>query len=288
MNTLIEYRASFFKKVRSFFDERGYLEVDSPALATGCPIDVYIDPLSTHDGRYLHTSPECAMKRLLTEGVGDIYFLGHVFRKEECGSLHNSEFTMAEWYKTKTTEKIFIDEVLEFLSLFLGPLPVQRLSYEEALGRFGKEPNIPMMGWNEDEKRHYTWATAVEPSLGNDCITVIHDFLPSDAALAKLHRVNGHLRAARFEFYYKGIELANGFAELSDPEEQEKRFIESNEKRRSLGKKELPIDYLFLSALKKGFPENTYGMAAGFDRLLMLHYKKENLRQILPFHWDNT
>ncbi len=275
--------------MRNFFDERGYLEVDPPTLATGCPIDVYIDPISTLEGRYLHTSPECAMKRLLVEGSGDIYFLGHVFRKEECGSLHNSEFTMLEWYKTNTDEKSFIDEVLDLIFLFLGDLPVEKIPYQEAFDRFAKKiDENHMVGWNEDEKRHYVWATSVEPFLGNNCVTVIYDFLPSDAALAKLHLVNGRPLAMRFEFYYKGIELANGFAELSDPKEQELRFVESNKKRIALGKNPLPIDHLFLSALSKGFPENTYGMAAGFDRLVMLHYKKKNLREILPFHWENT
>ncbi len=285
-NTLVEFRAKFFKKVRSFFDQRGSIEVDPPFLSSFAPIDAYIDPFETKDGRFLHTSPEYAMKRLLAHGSGDIYFLGHVFRKEECGSRHNPEFTMCEWYKTNTEETFFLNEVLEFISLFLGPLPLETLTYEEAYFRFAKPCNINTVSWREEEKRHYIWATSVEPNLGKGKITVITNFPKEDAALATTSIVNGKELAKRYEYYFEGIELGNGFCELTDPVEQKNRFIEANRKRVLQSKPDLPIDTFFLAALEKGLPQNTYGIAMGFDRLLMLALKKENLKEVLFFQGD--
>ncbi len=285
-NTLVGVRASFFKKIRAFFDERGSLEVDPPALSRFAPIDAYIDPFQTTDGRFLHTSPEYAMKRLLAEGSGDIYFLGHTFRKEESGSRHNPEFTMCEWYKTNTEESAFLEEVLEFFSIFLGKLPVETLTYEEAYYLYAKPCNINTATWREDEKRHYIWATSIEPNLGNDKITVITHFPAEDAALAQTAIINGKEIAKRYEFFYRGIELGNGFCELTDPVIQKTRFIESNRKRSLSGKPDLPVDTFFLDALEKGLPKDTYGIAVGFDRLLMLALKKESLREILSFPDD--
>lgn len=282
-NTLVGFRAHFFKKVRAFFDERGYLEVDPPVLSRFAPIDAYIDPFETKDMRFLHTSPEYAMKRLLANGSPNIYFLGHVFRKEESGSRHNPEFTMAEWYKTSTDERTFLNEVLEFLALFLGPIPSETLTYEEAYYKFAKPSNMDTSSWREDETRHYIWATSVEPNLGKDQITIITNFPAEDAALATTHIVGGKEVARRYEYYYQGIELANGFHELSDPTEQKNRFIEANRKRLLLGKNSLPIDPFFLSALEQGLPKETYGIAAGFDRLLMLALHQTNLSEVLPF-----
>ncbi len=282
-NTLVESRASFFKKVRAFFDARGSTEVDPPAMSRFAPIDTYIDPFETKDNRFLHTSPEYAMKRLLAEGAGDIYFLGHVFRQEECGSRHNPEFTMCEWYKTNTEETLFLKEITDFFALFLGTLPLESLTYEEAYYLYAKPSNMNTSTWREDEKRHYIWATSVEPKLGIDKITIITNFPAEDAALATTAIINGKEIAKRYEFYYKGIELGNGFCELTDPVEQKNRFIEANRKRALQEKPELPIDPYFLAALEKGLPPNTYGIAVGFDRLLMLALKKETLAEVLPF-----
>jgi lysyl-tRNA synthetase class 2 len=287
VNTLVEYRASFFKKVRNFFDERGSLEVDPPALSTYAPIDSFIDPYQTTNGKFLHTSPEYAMKRLLVSYAKDIYFLGHVFRKEEFGSRHNSEFTMCEWYKTNTNETEFLNEVLSFISLFLGDLPYEILSYDEAFFAYAKRTDIDTKGWSEEERRHYIWATFVEPNFGKDKITVITNFPKEDAALSKTQIVNGKEVAKRYEFFYRGIELGNGFYELEDPEEQMNRFEEANKKRQASGKDTLPVDTYFLDALKKGLPKETFGVACGFDRLLMLSAKKTNLKDILLFN-DET
>ncbi len=272
--------------MRAFFDERGSTEVDPPALSRFAPIDAYIDPFELTGGGFLHTSPEYAMKRLLANGSGDIYFLGHVFRKEELGSRHNPEFTMCEWYKTNTEESIFLDEAVKFIEIFLGPLPLEVLTYEEAYYRYAKSTTKTAPSWSLEEKRHFIWADSVEPNLGVEKITLITNFPVEDAALATTAIISGKEVAKRFEYYYEGIELGNGFSELTDPTEQKNRFAEANRKRAANEKRELPVDTFFLEALEKGLPQNTYGIAMGFDRLLMLALKKKTLREVLPFPGD--
>lgn len=281
VNTLVASRSNYFKMVRNFFDKRGYNEVDTLALYPETSVDLYIDPIVTTCGLYLHTSPECAMKRLLAQGSGDIYFLGHVYRKEEVGSLHNLEFTMIEWYKTNTDETTFIQEVIDLLALFLPTSDFEMLTFDEALARYTNAPPKTPQGWSLQEAMQLQWAEVVEPNLGIDKITIIHDFPASEAACAKTHLVNGVEKAMRFEFYFKGIELCNGFAELSDAKEQENRYIETNKARVKSKKSEIPYDTRFLKDLNFGLPPNTFGMAAGFDRLMMLGEKKENIHDVL-------
>lgn len=263
-------RARALKQVRAFFDARSYLEVDPPSLSPYASIDCYIDPIETTCGHFLHTSPEYAMKRILSHTAANIYFLGHVFRKESLGPLHNPEFTMIEWYKLHTTEHEFLSEVEELLTLFLGPLPIKRLSYSAAWEAYADTSDQIAPHWKADEIRHYLWATTVEPNLGVDCITLITDFPKEDSLLCNTRIVNGIEVGMRYEYYHNGIELANGFYELLDPIEQKRRLIEENEKRILTGKHPLPLDPTFIEALEKGLPQNTYGIAAGFDRLLML------------------
>lgn len=280
----LKKRTAALKMVRSFFDNKGFLEVDVPALSPFASIDSYIDLIETKGGGFLHSSPEYALKRLLCEDSGDIYFLGHVYRKEEEGKLHASEFSMIEWYRTNFTEEAFLDEVIELLCLFLGPQEVERLDFDEAYKTYSNPipEDIDISKWSEEDQFFYTWAHDVEPRLGQDKITIISNFPKEHAVLAKTHLVNGEEKARRYEFYYHGIELANGFDELSCPLEHKKRFEESNAKRLALGKKAYPIDTLFLEALKNGsIKDHTYGMAAGFDRLLMLMQKKEDIQDIL-------
>ena len=272
MNTSVEFnllstRARYRSLVRTFFEERFYIEVDTPAFSKDAPLDAYIDPFFTGDF-YLHTSPEYAMKELLAKYKTDIFFLGHVFRKEEVSPYHRPEFTMCEWYKTHTDEEIFLNEVVEFIQLFLGPLPHEKLSYETAFKRYSKTLPLPSH-WTEEEKRHYTFAETVEPHLGEEKITILTNFPKEDAALATTTLKDGRETANRFEFFYKGKELANGFNELTDPIIQKERFVTANKKRQEMNKPTLPIDENLLASLPF-IPKDTYGMAAGFDRLLML------------------
>lgn len=304
---LLKDRASSFQKVRSFFSEKNILEVDTPILSQSAPIDEHIDIMSVDLGNnlcgYLHSSPEYAMKRLLTLGLGDIFQMSHVFRQGEVGALHNPEFTMVEWYRLAISFSDFIEETVDFIRLFLGPLPHKTISYKEAFILFaGLDPfkassqellqctldhnlslssSIPL---DKDTLLHLLMGFVVEPHLGINEIVVLTDYPASQAALAKTEMNEGNLVAKRFEIYYQGIELANGYLELTDAALQKERFEESNNKRRLSKKPELPIDYKFLKALSHGMP-SCCGVAAGFDRLFMLKHRAKTLEEILPFSW---
>jgi len=263
--------------VRTFFEQRHVVEVDTPLLSSYAPVDTHID-LFKVDGGYLHSSPEYGMKKLLASGSGDIYQLGHVFRKDEIGPLHAPEFTMIEWYRVETTFDAFLEENLSLVRLFVGETLSEILPYKEPFQRevglsFDTPPSALMergktLGFEfHDEKDliNLLWGCVVEPTLGNGKITVITDFPKEQAALAQIK--NGV--AERFEFYFDGIELGNGYHELTDPIEQKERLERSNKERISLGKEPLPIDPEFIKSLEQGLPD-CYGIALGFDRLLML------------------
>ena len=280
---LIE-RAQALKEVRAFFEKRGVMEVDTPILSRYAPIDTHIDlfevNFSENEKGYLHSSPEYGMKKLLAEGSGDIYQLGHVFRKDETGRLHRPEFTMIEWYRISRSQTSFLEENLGLLSLFLGNQPHEILTYREA---FEKYLGI---GWDAPKEKllekaktldiHDTsdlinilWGCLIEPKLGAGKITIITDYPKDQAALAQIKTINGEAVAERFEFYFNGIELGNGYHELTNPIEQKNRLIKANEERVALGKDSLPFDPELIKALEKGLPD-CYGIALGFDRLLML------------------
>ncbi|MCB1107737.1 MAG: EF-P lysine aminoacylase GenX [Chlamydiia bacterium] len=268
--------------VRAFFAERNVLEVDTPLLSPYAPIDAHIDifevSLSENEKGFLHSSPEYGMKKVLAKEKRDIYQLGHVFRKGEKGALHAPEFTMIEWYRIETTFEHFLQENLALLSLFLGEKGYEVIPYQETfknqvglcfdtpketLAARGKELGIELH--DIDDVINLLWGCIVEPTLGQGKVTVITDFPQEQAALAQIK--NGV--AERFEFYFNGIELGNGYHELTDPKEQLERLNRSNQERLSLGKTSLPIDPELIKALESGLPD-CYGIALGFDRLLML------------------
>lgn len=307
---ILRDRAEMLAKARRFFAERAVLEVDCAALVRCAPIDAYIDVipaivLETESG-FLHTSPEYAMKRLLAEGSGDIYYLGHVYRKGEFGHLHNPEFTMAEWYRLGFTLEEMIRETCEFLFLFLGKLPVRTISYREAfeqyLGinyskakiselspiaeRFGIELPADTSTWTEDTYLHLYLTHVIEPNLGKNELCVLTDYPPYEAALACTVEKNGEKVAERFEIYHQGIELTNGYHELRNPTEQRVRFHAENEERKSLGKEMYALDEKFLTALHT-FPE-CCGVSVGIDRALMLRHKKKSIAAVMPFAWTEA
>ena len=304
---ILKDRAFLFKEVRSFFSARGVLEVDTPLLSRSAPIDEHIDvmtvDLQTTTG-YLHTSPEYAMKRLLSLRVGDIFQMSHVFRLGEIGARHNPEFTMIEWYRLNSSFPLFIEETVSLIQLFLGPLPFSCLTYREAFRHFAKIDYVEASrsdlltclashgidlasekSWDKDSLLHLLMGSVIEPHLGKEEILVLIDYPASQAALAKKEQKKNELVAKRFEIYYLGIELANGYQELTDAQEQRVRFMESNEKRKLAGKPALPLDEHLLSALAQGMPE-CYGVAVGFDRLMMLRHKTSTLAEVLPLAWD--
>jgi len=279
---LIERRARMLRTVRTFFEERAILEVDCPILSKSASVDTHIDLIpALYDRKqrcYLHSSPEYGMKRLLADGSGDIYQLSHVFRDGECGRLHNPEFMLIEWYRIGFSFEEMIEETIALCQLFLGKLPFQTISYREAFLRYvGIDPfhasleTLQQLAFIKSEDRetllHAILAEKIEPQLQS--LTALIHYPASQAALAKKRIIDGIQVAERFEIYYKGIELANGYHELQDPVEQRARFVSANQERKEWGKEELPLDEDFLSALEKGLPECS-GVAVGFDRLLLL------------------
>lgn len=282
-------------QVRSFFAKRSVLEVDTGALVKCPPNDSYIDVIGVdQEGGYLHTSPEYAMKRLLSEGIGDCYFLGHVYRKGELGALHNPEFTMVEWYRLGLSLAGMIQETGDFLSLFFGPKPIRTIGYREAFERYvgidySRAPlselhRLTHSAWPRDTCIYSLITRCIEPQLGCGELTVLTDFPPSEAALACVIEKRGELVAERFEIYHEGIELTNGYRELSDGQELRRRFEEKNRARLSEGKEAYPIDEKFLTALRT-LPDCS-GVALGFDRALMLRHKLQSIKQVIPFAWD--
>ncbi len=319
MNTSLESRISILRDrgamlscVRAFFQARDVLEVDCPALSRAAPIDTHIDVMHVSvqeaETGYLHTSPEYGMKRLLAEGIGDIYQMSHVFRQGECGALHNPEFTMIEWYRTGFTFDALIQETVDLVLLFLPELPTSTLSYREALelhtgidyvcasrselveaARF-LAPHLPLEAneWDRDTLLNSLMSFVVEPHLGQAELTIIKHFPASQSALAKTVWLGDSEEvAARFEIYYRGIELANGYHELTCPVEQRRRLEAASASRAALGKSYLPLDENLIRALEAGLPD-CCGVAVGFDRLMLLRHGKDTLSDILPFSWTGS
>jgi lysyl-tRNA synthetase class 2 len=301
-------RAHMLAAARSFFLDRGILEVDCPLLSASASVDAHIDliPASPYSGkRFLHSSPEYGMKRLLSEGLSDIFQLSHVFRDGEYGPKHNPEFMMAEWYRLGMPFFDLIQESVDFISIFLGKLSYQVISYRELFLHYLSLDYLTattqelvhclhargIEGITERDSKdallNVILGTLIEPQLGHDGLCVLTDYPASQAALAQ-KRWNGEEEVAeRFEIYYRGVELANGYHELTDFLEQRARLLEANRERLLLGKESLPIDEPFLEALQKGLPD-CCGVAVGFDRLMLLRHQVPHMRQILPFSWEEA
>ncbi len=310
-NEILRDRARMLSEARAFFASRNILEVDCPLLTSQASVDLHIDLIAAlfnnQETRYLHSSPEYGMKRLLAEGIGDCYQLAHVFRDGEVGAKHNPEFMMAEWYRVGMPFEAFIEETLQFIRLFLGSLPSETISYKDAFLHYvnldpfsASEKDLieairkhqiscypSLFEEGRDALLNLLLASLIEPKLGQGKLTVLTDYPASQAALAKSLNCEGDLVAKRFEIYFQGVELANGYDELADAREQRRRLQEANEQRLIHGKKPLPIDEFFLQALEKGLPE-ACGVAVGFDRLMMLRHKAGDLAAIMPFAWASA
>ena len=309
---LLRDRSDMLRHARSFFWERGVMEVDCPALSSSACVDLHIDvmkvALSPEQTGYLHTSPEYGMKRLLAAGIGDIYQISHVFRAGEIGPLHNPEFTMAEWYRCGFTFNAMIEETLDFIRLFLGALPAEHLTYRAAFKKYltidytaatttelllvAQQHNLSLpddaSSWDKDTLLQLLMSFIIEPHLGIDNLTVLLNFPSTQSALAQtLELPCGEKIASRFEVYYRGIELSNGYHELTDPIEQRNRFEATNTARQNAGKDPLRIDEKLLDALRRGMPD-CCGVAVGFDRLMLLRHQQTTLASVLPFVWANT
>lgn len=307
---ILRDRSLMLQRSREFFSNREILEVDCPILSASASVDTHIDLISaqTKEGlRYLHSSPEYGMKRLLSEGIGDIFQLSHVFRDGECGKKHNPEFMMAEWYRVGYTFSEMIEETVAYIRLFLGDLPYTICSYRETINAFLgfdyvttsteklleyiHEKNISIYSNvdpnDKDELLNLILGSLIEPYLGTNELFVLAYYPASQAALAKTCLRDDENVCERFEIYFQGIELANGYHELIDGVEQRRRIVEENVKREKMGKEKLPLDENFVQSLDKGVPD-CCGVAVGFDRLMMLRHNAVSIEEVLPYHWQNA
>jgi elongation factor P--(R)-beta-lysine ligase len=300
-------RAAALRTTREFFAARKVLEVETPALVNAPVSDVNLGSVRVEvPGRtaplFLHTSPEYAMKRLLAAGSGDIYQVCHVFRGFERGRQHNPEFTMLEWYRLGFSLEDLMREVADLVRELLGSpqLPVEFLSYRSALQRHaGFDPldadiaefqkAAMELGLAADHARtagrdellDLIVGSRVGPVLGKDALTFIHRYPASQAALARLDADDPRV-ALRFELYHRGVELANGYHELSSGAEQRLRFAADQQARKSRGLPTFALDSLLLSALDAGLPDCA-GVALGFDRVLMLAHDAASIDDVIAF-----
>jgi lysyl-tRNA synthetase class 2 len=299
----MEARAALLTAIRAWFSDRNVMEVETPALSRAGNSDPNIRSISTEgvSRRYLRTSPEYAMKRLLAAGFRDIYELGRVFRAGEKGRLHNPEFTLLEWYRCDWTYLDLANEVSELIR-FCGHgqfdgWPVQFVTYREAfiaqtgldpfhctesdLSHAASERGIRAGILGQQEWLDLLLNQVVEPNLPGETITVIHDFLPEQAALARIRPGNPPV-AERFEVYLGQMELANGYQELTDGGEQLERFEREQKLARARGEDATPLDMSLIEAIRHGLPDCS-GVALGVDRLLMALLKLDHIDSVLAF-----
>jgi lysyl-tRNA synthetase class 2 len=265
-------------------------------------VDAHIDPIPVQDAGqalFLQTSPEFAMKRLLAAGSGSIFEITRSFRGGERGERHNREFTLIEWYRVGVDHVALMDEVGDFVSMLTGLPRAGRTTYREAFRRaLGLDPltadeesvwslartrGLSARPRERDDLLNFLWADGVEPSLGWQTPLFIHDYPGTQSALAKTRiDVDGSLVAERFELYVRGVELCNGYHELTDADELRRRNIEQNRRRRELGKGELPVDSKLLGAMGAGLADCA-GVALGFDRLVMIAVNASSLAEVMAF-----
>jgi elongation factor P--(R)-beta-lysine ligase len=303
----LKARAQLLKTLRNFFDQRDLLEVDVPVLARAAVTDPHIDSIVSQvcgESCYLQTSPEFFMKRLLASGSGDIYSLGKAFRNGEAGRKHNPEFTMLEWYRVGWDEKRLMNEVAELIELCVPLSSIETLSYRELFQRhLSIDPHTETVenlkalanrygefDWQDGDRDLWLdvlMTHAIEPQMG-DGLVLVFDFPASQAALARLDQDNhGEKIARRFEAYIAGIELANGYWELCDGDEQARRLEQDLKQRALLNLPQFPSDQHLVSALQSGMPPCA-GVALGVDRLLMLATGTHDIRQLLAFPFERV
>jgi lysyl-tRNA synthetase class 2 len=302
---VLRARAKLNADIRAYFSEQNVLEVETPLLAAAATLDPNIEPLETQCNAvahplYLQTSPEYAMKRLLAAGSGSIYQLCKAFRNDDCARRHNPEFTMLEWYRVGFSWRELVDDVAAIARLALGDLPLTLISYgelfeqhldinphqatAEQLAAIARENfDLAFEEADRDLWLNLLFTAVIEPYLGIDELCVVYDFPASQAALAQIiEDENGDKVAQRFELFVNGMELANGYQELTDVVEQRNRFIQEQQLRREKNLPQRNLDEKFLAALEKGLPACS-GVALGVDRLLMLQLGADSIEEVLAF-----
>lgn len=304
---LLRQRARLITAIRQFFTQRQYLEVETPVMGRYGVTDVYLSNIKArfrNESYSLQTSPEYHMKRLLAAGSGPIFQLARVFRDDELGRWHNPEFTLLEWYQLGIDHHALMDEMDVLLQTLIQCGPMIKKTYQQAfLESCNLDPLtasieqlkqilvlhhldnvLPPQEQDRDQFLFLLMSHVVEPFLGKEQYPVaVYDFPPSQASLAKIK--NGV--AERFEVYYRGVELANGFHELTDVETQKQRFNQDLEIRKQRDLPGVEADQFLLHALHHGLPSCS-GVAMGVDRLLALSLNQSDIASILSFDFSRA
>jgi lysyl-tRNA synthetase class 2 len=296
--------------LRQFFFQRSVMEVDVPVLARSSVTDINIESIPANiysESGYLQTSPEYFMKRLISQGAGDIFCLGKAFRNGEQGCRHNPEFSLLEWYRCGWDEHQLMDEIAELISLVFAvrssqPLAITKRTYADCFSQIlGIDPHGADLvelqekavaassdSWTGESRANcldLLFSQLVEPQLPPGLVFV-YDYPACQSALAQLHNdTQGRQVSRRFEVFLNGLELANGYFELTDRAEQQQRFDGDNAQRIEVSKPQIPVDRHLLAALDHGMP-SCAGVAMGVDRLLMQLKGADSITQVMPFSWD--
>ena len=305
----IKSRSDTLRRIREFFYEREFFEVQTPTLLPDTMIDEYIDPISVDvtgcsNQLFLQTSPEFAMKQLLLDGCEAIFEITPAFRDAEFGAQHNAEFTMLEWYRVGDDYRAGMKLLADFSTFFFPDRRLEMLSYQEAFeSTTGLNPHLASVTQlqasaralaidvpeSTNELDRDTWlqlimSSAIDSELGKKGLTILYDWPASQCALAKVRKVENEITdyrvAERFEVYIDGVELANGYHELCDGDEQLRRLQNNNAKRIAAGKQPLPIQNRLTSAMRNQPLPSCSGVALGIDRLLMLLSGKTSIADV--------
>jgi elongation factor P--(R)-beta-lysine ligase len=310
----LQLRAWVYTLIRTFFADRHVLEVETPMLSASGNTDPNIESFQTlFSGhvdagareRWLRTSPEYPLKRLLAAGIGDCYELGRVFRNGEAGGRHNPEFSMLEWYRVGWDHRRLMEDAItlvesalamqgrraevlieNYRQFFLDELGVDPLHAPiDDLRALLVDQNIDPAGLTRDDWLDLLITHRLQPAFPRNRITVIHDYPASQCALAKIRPGETPL-AERFELYLGPYELANGYHELNDAAEQRERFERDNALRRARGQREIPIDEALLAVLD-AMPDCA-GVAMGVERLLMCLSDTDAIADVLAFPFSEA
>ena len=302
----LKARARLLHDIRDYFSNRDIMEVETPLISRAGNTDPEIQSIKTDTGDYLRTSPEFTLKRLLAAGSGDVYELGRVFRAAESGRFHNPEFTLLEWYRTGFTYHQLMDEVedivrhcghgkfdrwplqkLSYLELFLQYLDIDPFTANERiLAATAKKHCIDEIQLNRKQWLDLLISVVIQPGLPGECLTFVYDFPEGQAALARARPESPPL-AERFELYLGRTELANGYQELTDAVEQQRRFDAENTERQKRGQVVCEIDLQLIAALEHGLPECA-GVALGVDRLLMAISGADSISEVTAFPFSRA